>query len=99
MLVRLLVADRDAVDAAALLRELDLRGVVGDEAGAEALGLVAEFLHHLGAQDALRDSRVVLHVRGLLEQPAPGEALDHERLEVRARRVQRGRVAGRARFR
>ena len=37
---------------------------------------------------------VVLDVGRLLEQAAPGEALDHERLEVGARRVERGGVAG-----
>ena len=34
--------------------------------------------------------------RADLEQPAPREALEHERLQVGARGVQRGRVAGRA---
>ena len=74
--------------------ELDLRGVVGDEARAEALRLVAEVLHHLRAHHTLRIARVVLDIGRLLEQAAPGEALDHERLEVRARCVQRGGVPG-----
>jgi hypothetical protein len=42
----LVVADVDAVGA---LREVDPRDVVRDELGAEALGLAAEFGHHLGA--------------------------------------------------
>ena len=41
-----------------------------------------------------RIAGVVLDVGRLLQQAAPGEALDHERLQVRARGVQRGRVAG-----
>ena len=39
---------------------------------------------------------IVLDVGRLLQQAAPGEALEHERAQVGARRVQRGRVAGRA---
>ena len=74
---------------------LELRRVVGDEARAEALGLVAQLLHHDRAHDALGIAGVVLDVGGLLEQAAPDEALDDERLQVRARRVERGGVAGR----
>ena len=70
--------------------------VLGDEARAEALGLVAQVLHHLRAHHALRVAGVVLDVGRLLEQAAPQEALDDERVEVGARGVQRGGVAGRA---
>src|SRR4029077_9443979 len=66
-----------------------------EEARAEALGLVAQVLHHLRAHHALRVAGVVLDVGRLLEQAAPQEALDHQRGEVRARRVQRRGVAGR----
>src|SRR5215210_1425819 len=76
-----------------VLRQLDPRGVVGEKAGPEALRLVAELLHHLRSHDPVRIAGVVLDVGGLLEQAAPGEALDHERLEVGARAVERGRVA------
>ena len=89
----LLAADVHDVRAAVLGGEVDAGRVVRDEAGAEALGLVAEVLHHLRAHHALRVARVVLDVGRLLEQAAPGEALDHERVEVRARRVERGGVA------
>ena len=65
------------------------------EARAEALGLVADLLHHLRAHDPLGEARVVLDVGGLLEQAAPEEALDDERPQVRARRVERCGVAGR----
>ena len=89
------VADVDLVQSA-VWRELDAGHVVGLEPGAEALGLVAEVLHHLRAHDPFGEARVVLDIGRLLEQAAPREALDHERLEVGARGVQRGRVPGRA---
>src|SRR5205814_5592976 len=40
------------------------------------------------------EARIVLDLRGLLEQAAPEEALDHERMQIGTRRVQRGRVSG-----
>jgi hypothetical protein len=79
-----------------VLARLEARDVLGDEAAAEALGLVAQVLHHLRARDALGIARVVLDVRGLLEQAAPQEPLDDERLQVGAGCVERGCVAGRA---
>ena len=88
----LVVADEDPLDAA--VGELDAVGVVGDEAGAEALGLGAELVHHLRAHDPLGIARVVLDVGRVLELAAPLEALDHERLEVGAGGVERRRVAG-----
>ena len=83
----------------AAVGELDAGGVVGDEAGAEALGLGAELLHHLRAHDPLGEARVVLDVGRVLKLPAPLEALDHERLEVGAGGVERGGVAGAGRRR
>ena len=83
------VADPHAVHTPGLVRELDAVGLVGDQARAEALGLLAELLHHLGAHHTVGEAGVVLDVGRLLQQPAPGEALDHERAEVGARRVQR----------
>ncbi len=90
------IADPHAVHAARLARELDAIGLVGDQPRAEALGLVAELLHHLRAHHAVGEAGVVLHVGRLLQQAAPGEALDHQRAQVRARGVQRRRVPGRA---
>ncbi len=78
----LLVAQEDLLQAA--VGELDAVGVVGDEAGAEALGLGAELVHHLGAHDPVGVARVVLDVGRVLKLAAPLEALDHERLEVGA---------------
>ena len=74
-----LVADPDRVQAALLGRRLDARRVVGEEARAEALGLVAHRLHQLRAHDPLGEAGVVLDVGRLLEQAAPEEALDDER--------------------
>ncbi|CAB4879902.1 unannotated protein [freshwater metagenome] len=87
-------ADADAVHAARSVGELELRRQIGDETGAEALGLIAHLLHQLGAHHAARKSREVLNVGRLLEQTAPHEALDDERSQVGAGRVKRGRVAG-----
>ncbi len=75
----LLLADEDPVQAA-VAGELHAGHIVGHEARAEPLGLVAEVLHHLRAHDAVGVARIVLDVGGLLEQPAPGEALEHQRL-------------------
>ena len=91
----LVVFDPDAVQTARLGGELDARRLVGQEPRPEALGLVAELLHHVGPGHPFGIAREVLDVRGLLEQPAPCEALDHERCELGARRVERRRVTGR----
>ena len=90
----LLVVDPHRVRLAVGAR-LDLGDVVGDEARAEALRLVAELLHHLRPHDPLGVAGVVLDVGRLLEQPAPEEALDHERVQVRAGGVERRGVARR----
>jgi len=70
--------------------------VVGDELGTKALRLPAEVGHHRRTHDAVGVARVVLDVAGYHQLAAPGEAFDHERRQVGARRVQGGRVAGRA---
>src|SRR5581483_8784731 len=89
-----LVADPDLVQATAG-RKLYLAHVVGYQLGAKPFGLVAEALHHLGPHDPLREPGVVLDVGRLLQQSAPGEALDHQRLEVCPRGIERCRIAGR----
>jgi len=65
-------------------------------AGANVIAsdLVPELLHELRAHDPLGEAREVLDVGRLLEEAAPGEALDHQRLQVGARGVERGRIAG-----
>ena len=90
----LLVAEVDLLHAA--VGELDPVDVVGDEARPEALGLGAKLGHHLRPHDPLGVARVVLDVGRVLQLAAPLEALEDERLEVGAGRVERGGVAGRA---
>jgi len=88
----LLVLDPDAERP---LREVDARHVVGDEVGAEALGLAPELGHHLRAHNPVGVARVVLHVARDHELAAPAEALDHERPQVCARSVERRGVTRR----
>ena len=52
-----LFADPHAVHAARLVGELDALGLVGHEARAEALRLLAELPHHLRAHHALGEAR------------------------------------------
>src|SRR6478735_10201525 len=80
----LLVFDPDAERP---FREVDTGHVVGDEVGAETLGLTAELRHHLGAHDPVGVARIVLDVTRDHELPAPAEALDYERTQVGARSV------------
>src|SRR6185437_14827294 len=88
----LLVAD---VHAQRLLGEIDPGDVVGHELRAETLRLGAHRLHELRAEDAVAEAGIVLDVGGDHQLAAVGEALEDERLQVRARGVERRRVAGR----
>ncbi len=90
---KLLALDPDAEGA---LGEVDAGDVVGDELDVEALCLAAELGHHLGAHDTVGIPRVVLDVARDHQLAAPVEALDHQRLEIRPRRVQGGCIARRA---
>ena len=87
----LVVADPDAERA---LREVNPGHVVGQELGAEALGLLAEVLHHLRAEDAAGVAGVVLDVARDHQLAAPREPLDHERTQVGAGAVERRGVSG-----
>ena len=78
-------------------REVDAIDVGGDELGAEAHGLLAELRHELGPEDPVGETREVLDVGGEHELAAGADALDHERVQVGARGVDRGGEAGRAR--
>ena len=89
------VADPHLVGLGPVARELERGHVVGLQARAEALGLIPEVLHEVGAHDPVREARIVLDIGGLLQQPAPGEALDHERLQLGARHVERCGVPSR----
>ena len=82
-------------DAERRRREVDAVGVGGDELGAEALGLLAELHHQLGAEDAVGEAGVVLDVGGEHELPAGADALDDDRVQVRAGGVDgRGQSGG-----
>ena len=79
-----------------LAGQVDLGRVVGDELGAEALGLLAQVVHELGPHDAVREAGVVLDVGGVHERAAGGHrALEHQRSEPGAGQVDGGGVAGR----
>src|SRR5213080_1990962 len=81
-----LVADREPEGPA---RQVHRRHVAVDEVRPEAAGLLLEHLHQLGAEDALREARVVLDVGRDGELAAGLRALDDRRPEVGARRVER----------
>ena len=91
------VLDAARPDAERPLREVDLVDVHVDDLGPEPLGLGPELRHQLRAVDAVREARVVLDLarqHQLAAGRGPGE---DDRLEVGARRVDRGGQAGRAR--
>ena len=79
--------------------EVDLGDGVEDDLGAEALGLLAEDLHQLGALDAVLEAGVVLDFGRDRELAAGLRALDDERLEARRarRRARRSSRPGRIR--
>jgi len=61
-----------------------------------ALGLLHEPVGQLGSADPVREPRVVVQPLGDARLPAEPLRVDHERLEVLPRRVDRGREPGRA---
>ena len=61
------------------------------------IGLLAELRHELGAEDPVREARVVLDVGGEHELAARADPFDHERVQVCARGVDRRGETGRAR--
>ena len=65
-----------------------------DELRAEALGLAPEHVHHLGTLDAVLEAGIVLDLGGDGELAAGLMALDQQRGEIGARRVERGGEAG-----
>ena len=77
--------------------EIDARDVAEDVARPEPFRLLLEELHQLGAENTRRESGVVLDVGGDGELAARLRALDDERLEIRARGVERGGESGRTR--
>ena len=77
------------------LAQLDLVDVIEDDLGVEALGVLEEALHEVGAHDAVDVGGPVVDVGGRHQLAALRDAGDQHRLQVGARRVDRGRVAGR----
>ena len=71
--------------------EVDPVDVGGDELGAEALGLLAELRHELGAEDAVGEAGVVLDVGREHELAAGADAFDDERMQVGAGACRRPR--------
>src|SRR5512143_1958091 len=86
------LADPDGLDAP--VGQLHFGGVIGDETGAEALGLGAELVHHLRPHHTLWIAGVVLDVGGVLQLPAPLKALDDQGLELCPGGVERRGIPG-----
>ena len=82
-------------DALRVRGEVDAIDVGRDELGAEADGLLAELGHELGPEDPLREAREVLDVGGEHQLAAGADPLDHERVQIGPRRVDRGGETGR----
>ena len=63
--------------------ELDLGDVVGDQLGAEALGLGAHLVHQRRAHDAVAEAGEVLHLGGVHQRATGGHrALEDEGVQV-----------------
>ena len=83
-----------AEEAERLRVELRRVDVIEDDLGLEALGVLLEARHQVGALHAVGVGRPVVDVGRRHQLPALREAGDQHRLEVRARRVYCGGVAG-----
>jgi hypothetical protein len=77
--------------------EFNLGDGVGDDLGADVLGLGLHLFHQPRALDDVGKTGVVLHVGGDGELAAGLDALDQDWLQHGARSIDRGGVAGRAR--
>ena len=71
--------------------------MVGDDPGADMLGLLLHLLHQPGTLDDVGEAWIVFYVGSDGELTAGLDALDHDRLQHGARRIDRGGVASRAR--
>jgi hypothetical protein len=78
------------------LRQVDLVDVVEDDLRVEALGVLQEALHQVGALHAVDVGRPVVDIGGGHQLAALGHAGDQQRLQVGACGIDRGGVAGRA---
>ena len=79
------------------LRQFHLVHVVGDDAGADMLGLRLHLLHQPGSLDDVGEAGIVLDVGGDRELAAGLHALNQDRLQHGARGIDGGGVAGRSR--
>ena len=78
------------------LAEIDAGKVRHSVFGAEALSLLAHVLDQLRPHDSFREAWEVFDQRGKGKLAAGFVSLDHKRLQVGARRVERGCVSGAA---
>ena len=76
--------------------QLEPGHVVGDQFGAEAFGLGTDLAHQVRAHDAVGEAREVLDVGGVHQCAAVLAALEHQRLEIGPRAVERCGIARRA---
>src|SRR5262249_16947349 len=76
-------------DLERLFLQVDGGDVAEYHLGAEALRLLFEFLHELGTENALWKAGIIFHICRDRELAAGLRSLDHDGLEVRARRIDR----------
>ncbi len=88
--------------ASGVLDDLDVAGeinvgdVVGDELGAEALSLLAQVVHQCRTHDAVGEAGEVLHIGGGHQRTTGGHrTLEHQRVQIGTRGVDRGGIARR----
>ena len=77
--------------------EIDFADVHLLKSGVEALGLLAEMVHQLGAHDPVREARIVLDIGGDHQLTTRDHTLEDQRVEIGARRVEGSGQPGRAR--
>ena len=85
-----LVADGDRLDRAVQRHRVD---VLHAQVGAEPQRLLAHLVHQLGAGDAVAEAGVVLHLGGGHQRATELGALEHQRLELGPRGVDRPRCS------
>ena len=94
------VVPAESVTDLDLALELDRRHVVGDDLGAEALGLGPHVLHEVRAHDAVAEAREVLDLGGVHQRTAGGHGtLEEHRLAGSPGRRRRRRSSRRGRSR
>src|ERR1022692_54686 len=75
-------------------RQIDLDYVVGDQFGPESLGLLADRVHQVRAEDPVGEAGEVLHLGGVHQSAARSDrSFEHQRIEPRTASVESRRVA------